>query len=191
MPIHRFPSAITLAAILVAALGGHAGPVHATTLAQSAAPPQVGPAPAITPAPPQKPAVEGPVPTARPADAATSTPAPAPPEKPAAAEAPVPPTAAGTEPAATEPDPDMQKVADCKVQALARLKQASPSIDDIFIDVDGLTIAEANSKLGDTEVKGVMMGEAYIQRDRSDRANRFLCLTGADGKVLFTFFTER
>lgn len=104
--------------------------------------------------------------------------------------------AGGTQPlpsaaASPEVDPAMQRVAACKTQALAKLKQRSPSIDDIYIDVDGLTIAEADAKLGDTDVKGVIMGEAYIQRDRSDSANRFLCLTGPDDKVLFTFFTER
>lgn len=104
--------------------------------------------------------------------------------------------AGGTQPepsAATSPevDPDMQRVAACKADALAKLKKASPSIEDIYIDVDGLTIAQAENKLGDTAVKGIIMGEAYIQRDRSDTANRFLCLTGEKDEVLFTFFTER
>ncbi len=102
----------------------------------------------------------------------------------------------GTQPdpaAANEPDvdPDMQRVAACKADALKKLKQRSPSVDDIYIDVDGLTIAQAESTLGKTPVKGVIMGEAYIQRDRSDTANRFLCLTGEKDEVLFTFFTER
>lgn len=99
--------------------------------------------------------------------------------------------AAPDEPSAEAGDKDMQRVAACKATALARLKEKSPSIDDIFIDVDGLTIADADGKLGNTAVKGVLMGEAYIQRDRSDRANRFLCLVGANEEVLFTFFTER
>ncbi|WP_246251898.1 hypothetical protein [Ancylobacter pratisalsi] len=102
----------------------------------------------------------------------------------------------GTQPApaaAESPDvnPDMQRVAACKTEALKRLKQNSASIDDIYLDVDGLTIAQADLKIGDTPVKGVIMGEAYIQRDRSDTANRFLCLTGVNDEVLFTFFTER
>jgi len=104
--------------------------------------------------------------------------------------------AGGTQPlpaAATSPDvdPDMQRVAACKAQALAKLKQKSPSIEDIFIDIDGLTIAESDGKLGETAVKGVIMGEASIKRDAADSANRFLCLTGDKGEVLFTFFTER
>jgi hypothetical protein len=129
---------------------------------------------------------------------AQTAPAPSPPAKPAEpVPAPKPPQAApATEAPADEPsvdasDKDMQRVAACKERALARLKEQSPSVEDIFIDVDGLTIADADGKLGDTAVKGVLMGEAYIRRDRSDQANRFLCLTGANGEVLFTFFTER
>ncbi|OYW58748.1 MAG: hypothetical protein B7Z30_08210 [Rhizobiales bacterium 12-68-15] len=39
--------------------------------------------------------------------------------------------------------------------------------------------------------ESVIMGEAYIQRDKSDKVHRFLCLTGPQGKVLMTFFTQR
>ncbi|MBS7535511.1 hypothetical protein KHC28_17815 [Ancylobacter sonchi] len=105
--------------------------------------------------------------------------------------------AGGTQPApsaATSPDvdPGMQRVAACKEKALGRLKAASPSVDDIYLDVDGLTIASTkDGRIGDTPVSGVIMGEAYIQRDRKDEPNRFLCLTGAKGEVLFTFFTVR
>ncbi|MCK0198583.1 hypothetical protein MWN34_16910 [Ancylobacter sp. 6x-1] len=172
------PSAPACRALLTAVL---LSGVTMPALAQTAAPvPPPAPAPQVAPAPPAKP------------DAAkVPEKAPAPPVKPAEAEAPKP--VGGMQPEVEDAamTRDMQRVAACKEQALARLKQKSPSIADIFIDVDGLTIAEANQKLGDTEVKGVLMGEAYIQRDRTDHANRFLCLTGADGKVLFTFFTER
>jgi hypothetical protein len=124
-------------------------------------------------------------------------PAPQPAPQPAPVEQKAPPgPPGGTQPDASaakspEVDPDMQRVAACKAEALKKLKQRSPSVDDIYMDIDGLTIAQADAKLGDTPVKGVIMGEAYIQRDRSDSANRFLCLTGAKGEVLFTFFTER
>ena len=120
------------------------------------------------------------------APATAAPPAPVAPPGPASGTQPAPEAAA-----APDVDPDMQRIAACKAQALARLKQRSPSVDDIYIDVDGLTVATADAKLGDTAVKGVIMGEAYIQRDKSDSANRFLCLTGEKGEVLFTFFTER
>ena len=34
------------------------------------------------------------------------------------------------------------------------------------------------------------MGEAYLQRDKSDKAYQFVCLIGEKGKVLMTFFTQ-
>lgn len=87
-------------------------------------------------------------------------------------------------------------VADCKAHALARLKARSAAIDDIFIDMDGLTIAKADLKtpelkIGGARIDTVIMGEAYIQRDHSDKVHRFLCLTGESGSVLMTFFTEQ
>ncbi|MFG1480268.1 hypothetical protein V5F53_16670, partial [Xanthobacter sp. V4C-4] len=79
----------------------------------------------------------------------------------------------------------------CKAHALARLKTRSPAIADIFIDMDGLTVAAADMKVGGAHITSVLMGEAYIQRDRSDKVHRFLCLTGTDDTVLLTFFTEQ
>ena len=142
---------------------------------------------ALLPAAAQNPApANAPPANAPPAAAPTPTPAPTAPAGPAGGTQPAPSAAKSP-----EVDPDMQRVAACKERALERLKAVSPSIDDIYMDVDGLTIATANSKIGDTPVSGVIMGEAYIQRDRKDEPNRFVCLTGPKGEVLFTFFTVR
>jgi hypothetical protein len=43
----------------------------------------------------------------------------------------------------------------------------------------------------DTPVKMVIMGDAYLQREKSDKPDRFVCLIGEKGKVLLTFFTEQ
>ncbi len=43
----------------------------------------------------------------------------------------------------------------------------------------------------DTPVKMVIMGDAYLQREKTDKPNRFVCLIGEKGKVLLTFFTEQ
>ncbi|MEW6255667.1 MAG: hypothetical protein AB1592_06900 [Pseudomonadota bacterium] len=114
------------------------------------------------------------------------TPAPATPPLP-----PAPPAEKAAEQAQKEAEQDMALVKACKAHALAVLKGRSPSVEDIFIDMDGLTVAHAKLAVEDTKVEAVLMGEAYIQRDRSDKAHRFLCLAGADGKVLMTFFTLR
>ncbi|GGF50003.1 hypothetical protein GCM10007301_06570 [Azorhizobium oxalatiphilum] len=102
---------------------------------------------------------------------------------------------AAEKPAAQLPDDDVVNdttlVLACKQKALVLIRQKSPSVEDIFIDMDGLTVAKADTMVGNTKVVGVMMGEAYIQRDQTDNIHRFLCLTGEGGKVLMTFFTER
>lgn len=93
--------------------------------------------------------------------------------------------------AEAEGEAEIALVKACKARALAVLKERSPSVEDIFIDMDGLTVAKANLAVEDTKVQAVLMGEAYIKRDRTDKVHRFLCLAGEGGKVLLTFFTER
>lgn len=139
---------------------------------------------APAPAPASPGATTSPALTAPPALAPTPTP-PAP-GTPAAD----PPAVAPAE-ESTAATPEAKQVSACKSHALERLKQGSPSITDIFIDMDGLTIAHADLKVGEAHVTSVLMGEAYIQRDRSDKVHRFLCLTGDDDHVLMTFFTEQ
>lgn len=93
--------------------------------------------------------------------------------------------------AEAEAPEDAERAAACKAHAMVRLKARSPSVDDIFIDMDGLTIAKADVAVGQEKITAVLMGEAYIKRDRSDKAHRFLCLVGEKDKVVMTFFTER
>ncbi len=78
----------------------------------------------------------------------------------------------------------------CKATALTALSQRDASIKDIFIDEDGLSVATADTKVEDTPVKRIIMGEAYLQTNRQDKPRRFLCLVGEKGKVLLTFFTQ-
>lgn len=93
--------------------------------------------------------------------------------------------------AEAEAPEDAERAAACKAHAMVKLKARSPSVDDIFIDMDGLTIAKADVAVGQEKITAVLMGEAYIKRDRSDKAHRFLCLVGEKDKVVMTFFTER
>lgn len=78
----------------------------------------------------------------------------------------------------------------CKATALIALSKNDASIKDIFIDEDGLTNVAANTKVEDTPVTRIVMGEAYLQTNKQDKPRRFLCLIGEKGKVLLTFFTS-
>ncbi len=79
----------------------------------------------------------------------------------------------------------------CRLAGLVALKERSPAIKDLTFDIDGLAISKANTKVEDTPVRMVIMGDAYLQREKTDKPNRFVCLIGEKGKVLLTFFTEQ
>ncbi len=57
--------------------------------------------------------------------------------------------------------------------------------------MESLAILKADTKVEDTPIQMVIMGEAYLQREKSDKPNRFVCLVSDKGKVVLTFFTEQ
>jgi hypothetical protein len=79
----------------------------------------------------------------------------------------------------------------CRLSGLVAIKERSPSLDQITLDMESLAISKANTKVGDTPIKMVVMGDAYLQRDKTDKPNRFVCLLSDKGKVVLTFFTEQ
>lgn len=87
--------------------------------------------------------------------------------------------------------PASQEVAICKAAALSTLSAREPEIKDIYVDEDGATIAVAETKIEEIPVTRIIMGEAYLRTDRTDKPRRFLCLLGEKNKVLLTFFTQR
>jgi hypothetical protein len=87
--------------------------------------------------------------------------------------------------------PSSPEIAACKTTALHAISVKEPEIKDIYIDEDGATNAVAETKVEDIPVTRIIMGEAYLRTDRSDKPRRFLCLIGEKGKVLLTFFTQR
>jgi len=98
--------------------------------------------------------------------------------------------AAPASPAPTE-KPSSPELSACKATAMAALSAREPEIKDIYIDEDGLTVAVAETRIEDIPVTRIIMGEAYLKTDKSDKPRRFLCLLGEKGKVLLTFFTQR
>ena len=79
----------------------------------------------------------------------------------------------------------------CRLSGLVAIKERSPSLDQITLDVESLAISKADTKVGDTPIKMVIMGDAYLQREKTDKPNRFVCLVSEKGKVVLTFFTEQ
>jgi hypothetical protein len=88
----------------------------------------------------------------------------------------------------TSQNPELEA---CKATGLLALKERSPTITDVLIDPDAVTIATADTKVEDTPVRGVIMGDAYLEKNKTEKPHRFVCLIGEKGKVLLTFFTQR
>lgn len=79
----------------------------------------------------------------------------------------------------------------CRSTGLIALRERNPSIQDVSFDVDGMTVAKANTKVEDTLIKTIVIGEAYLEKGKQDTRRTFLCLIGEKGKVLLTFFTDK
>jgi hypothetical protein len=79
----------------------------------------------------------------------------------------------------------------CRSTGLIALRERNPSIKDVSFDVDGMTVAKANTKVEDTPIKTIVIGDAYLEKGKKDTRRTFLCLIGEKGKVLLTFFTDK
>ena len=87
--------------------------------------------------------------------------------------------------------PNNPEIVACKATGLVALRERSPAVKDIILDMDTLTVSKANTKIEDTPVRTIIMGEAYLERKETGKSQQFLCLIGEKGKVLLTFFTAR
>ncbi len=79
----------------------------------------------------------------------------------------------------------------CRSTGLLALRERNPAIKDISFDVNGMTVAKANTKIEDTPVKTIVIGDAYLEKGKQDTRRTFLCLIGEKGKVRLTFFTDK
>jgi hypothetical protein len=79
----------------------------------------------------------------------------------------------------------------CRSTGLIALRERNPGIKDVSLDVDGMTVAKANTKVEDTPIKTIVIGDAYLEKGKKDSRRTFLCLIGEKGKVLLTFFTDK
>jgi hypothetical protein len=79
----------------------------------------------------------------------------------------------------------------CKASGLIALRQKSPQVKDIEIDLDSAKIINADTKIEDIPIKTVVIGDAYIERVKSAKPQTFVCVIGAKGKVLLTLFSDK
>ena len=79
----------------------------------------------------------------------------------------------------------------CQASSLIALKERAPTTHDVVFEPDTLSVTKADTSIGDTKVKTVILGLADIQTGKKDKPHQFVCLIGEKGKVLLTFFTEK
>jgi len=82
------------------------------------------------------------------------------------------------------------EIAACKATGVIALKEKSPAIRDIILDMDTISISKANTEIEGIAVRTVVMGDAYLEKKETGKARHFLCLIGDKGKVLLTFFAS-
>jgi hypothetical protein len=95
-------------------------------------------------------------------------------------------SAAAQDAASTTAETDL-----CRATGLIALQQQNPAVLDLTLDLDGMTVAKANAKVGETQIRTVVIGDAYMEKGNREKRHTFLCLIGNKGKVLLTFFTEK
>ena len=95
---------------------------------------------------------------------------------------------AGDPALAQVPAPELEL---CRSTGLLALRERNAAITDVTFDVDSMTVAKSNTKVEDTPIKTIVIGDAYLEKGKKDTRRTFLCLVGEKGKVLLTFFTDK
>jgi hypothetical protein len=79
----------------------------------------------------------------------------------------------------------------CRASGLIALKERSPSIKDVSLDLDSVRLVKVNSKIETVEIKAIVVGEVYIAKQKSGKPQNFICILGDKGKVLLTIFSDQ
>jgi len=77
----------------------------------------------------------------------------------------------------------------CKASGLIALKQKSPQVKDTQIDLDSAKVINADTNIEGVPIRTVVIGEAYIERAKTEKPQTFVCVIGEKGKVLLTLFS--
>ncbi len=100
------------------------------------------------------------------------------------------PMAAYAETSASE-NADAPEIDACRASGLIALKEHAPTIKDVELDLDSVRVIKMNSKIGDVDIKAMVLGEASIEKKTSSKAKNLICILGEKGKVLLTVFSDQ
>jgi hypothetical protein len=100
------------------------------------------------------------------------------------------PMAAYSQTAASE-NADAPEIDACRASGLIALKERSPTIKDVELDLDSVRVIKMNSKIGGVDIKAMVLGDASIEKKTSSKAKNLICILGEKGKVLLTVFSDQ
>ena len=60
-----------------------------------------------------------------------------------------------------------------------------------FKNIDSVRLIKVNSKIGNIDIKAIVLGDANIEKKKSDKTQYFICIVGEKGKVLLTIFSDQ
>jgi hypothetical protein len=83
---------------------------------------------------------------------------------------------------------DNPELAACKATGILALKEKSPGVRELIFDMDTMVVSKASTEIEGIPVRAVIMGDVYLEKKVTGKAQHFLCLIGEKGKVLLTFF---
>jgi len=83
---------------------------------------------------------------------------------------------------------DNPEIAACKATGILALKEKSPTVRDLVMDMDTMVVSKATTEIEGIPIRTVIIGDVYLERKATGKAKHFLCLIGEKGKVLLTFF---
>jgi hypothetical protein len=97
----------------------------------------------------------------------------------------------GTQTTASDAPPEIDA---CRASGLIALKERSPAIKDVTLDLDSVRVVKVSSKIakiGNVEIKAIVLGEVNIEKQKSSIPQDFICILGEKGKVLLSIFSDK
>ena len=79
----------------------------------------------------------------------------------------------------------------CKASGLLALKQKFPQVKDVLIDLDSAKIIKADTTIENVPIRTVVIGDAYVERTKTTKPQKLVCVIGDKGKVLLTLFSDK
>jgi hypothetical protein len=79
----------------------------------------------------------------------------------------------------------------CRASGLIALKERTPAVKDVNLDLDSVRVVKVNSKIENVEIRAILLGDAYIEKQRTAKPQNFICILGEKGRVLLTIFSDQ